>query len=92
MILSLLLPSLALRNFVLNEDLALDYDIGGLAVSATFIISVSVFCVVGYQVWRTSEGCVDHHVADITRGIRDSSGTTCKLLCLRHTLLHLLLD
>jgi hypothetical protein len=38
------------RNFVLNEDLALDYDIGGLAVSATFIISVTVFCVVGYQV------------------------------------------
>mmetsp|Transcript_13338 Transcript_13338/g.13831 ORF Transcript_13338/g.13831 Transcript_13338/m.13831 type:complete len:658 (+) Transcript_13338:26-1999(+) len=38
------------RNFVLNEDLALDYDIGGLAVSATFLISLSVFLVLGYQV------------------------------------------
>ncbi len=39
------------RNFVLNEDLALDYDIGGLAVSATFIIDVSVCCVFISQTW-----------------------------------------
>lgn len=31
------------RNFILNDDLALDYDIGGLAVSLTFLISISVF-------------------------------------------------
>lgn len=46
------IPLIYFRNFVLNEDLALDYDIGGLAVSATFIISVTVFFVVGYQVER----------------------------------------
>jgi len=34
---------------VLNDDLALDYDIGGLAVSATFLINVAVFLVVLYQ-------------------------------------------
>ena len=38
------------RNFVLNEDLCLDYDIGGLAVSATFLITVGVFCVLASQV------------------------------------------
>jgi len=37
------------RNFVLNEDLALDYDIGGLAVSATFLITVAVFCILASQ-------------------------------------------
>jgi len=31
------------RNFVLNEDLALDYDIGGLAVSFMFIVNICVF-------------------------------------------------
>ncbi len=40
------------RNFVLNEDLALDYDIGGLAVSATFLVDVLVFAVVVAQVFR----------------------------------------
>jgi len=40
------------RNFVLNDDLALDYDIGGLAVSATFIINLLVFFVLMTQTWR----------------------------------------
>ena len=42
------------RNFVLNDDLALDYDIGGLAVSATFLINVMVFVVLLVQVqeWK----------------------------------------
>lgn len=31
------------RNFVLNDDLSLDYDMGGLAVSATFLINVVLF-------------------------------------------------
>jgi len=31
------------RSFVLNDDLALDYDIGGLAVSAAFVVNVCVF-------------------------------------------------
>jgi hypothetical protein len=31
------------RNFVLNDDLSLDYDIGGLAVSATFLITLMLF-------------------------------------------------
>jgi len=30
------------RNFVVNDDLALDYDLGGLAVSLTFVINISV--------------------------------------------------
>jgi hypothetical protein len=38
------------RSFVLNEDLALDYDIGGLAVSATFTINIAVFIVLVVQV------------------------------------------
>jgi hypothetical protein len=38
------------RNFVLNDDLSLDYDSGGLAVSATFIIDVFVFCILFSQV------------------------------------------
>jgi hypothetical protein len=38
------------RNFVLNDDLALDYDIGGLAVSATFLINIMVFVVLLVQV------------------------------------------
>ena len=40
------------RNFVLNDDLALDYDIGGLAVSATFVINVAVFLVLIVQTWQ----------------------------------------
>lgn len=38
------------RNFVLNDDLSLDYDIGGLAVSATFLINVFVFLILMSQV------------------------------------------
>ena len=37
------------RNFVLNDDLALDYDIGGLAVSFTFVINLSVVFVLLMQ-------------------------------------------
>jgi hypothetical protein len=37
---------------VLNEDLALDYDIGGLAVSASFLVDVAVFAVIVIQVSR----------------------------------------
>lgn len=37
------------RSFVLNDDLALDYDIGGLAVSATFIVNLLVFLTVIIQ-------------------------------------------
>jgi hypothetical protein len=40
------------RNFVLNEDLALDYDIGGLAVSAMFVVNVSIFVVVVSQLYH----------------------------------------
>jgi hypothetical protein len=38
------------RNFVLNDDLSLEYDIGGLAVSATFIIVIMVFFILLAQV------------------------------------------
>lgn len=46
------------RNFVLNDDLSLDYDIGGLAVSATFLIAITLFGalisqVQGVVVWRS---------------------------------------
>ena len=40
------------RNFVLNDDLALDYDLGGLAVSLTFVINVSSVMVVIIQTFR----------------------------------------
>jgi hypothetical protein len=40
------------RNFVLNDDLAIDYDIGGLAVSATFIINLLIFFVLVSQTYR----------------------------------------
>lgn len=40
------------RNFVLNDDLALDYDLGGLAVSLTFVINVSSVMVVIIQTCR----------------------------------------
>jgi hypothetical protein len=38
------------RNFVLNDDLSLDYDIGGLAVSATFLIAITLFAALISQV------------------------------------------
>jgi hypothetical protein len=44
------LSRVANRNFILNEDLALDYDTAGLAVSATFAMGVSVFVVLLVQV------------------------------------------
>ncbi|KAJ1432800.1 hypothetical protein B484DRAFT_394774 [Ochromonadaceae sp. CCMP2298] len=40
------------RNFVLNDDLSLDYDIGGLAVSATFIITLLLFSMFLSQICR----------------------------------------
>ena len=38
------------RNFVLNDDLSLDYDMGGLAVSATFLIALTLFAALITQV------------------------------------------
>ncbi len=38
------------RNFVLNDDLSLDYDIGGLAVSVTFLINLLLFVTLTSQV------------------------------------------
>jgi len=63
------------RNFVLNEDLALDYDIGGLAVSATFLIDVTVFSVLVVQLWR--EGFL---------ALLDSPGSYCAYMCLYLTM------
>jgi hypothetical protein len=40
------------RNFILNEDLALDYDTAGLAVSATFAMGVFVFVILMVQLYR----------------------------------------
>lgn len=39
-----------LRSFVLREDLSLDYDVGGLGVSATFLIVLASFVVAIAQV------------------------------------------
>lgn len=39
-----------LRSFVLREDLSLDYDVGGLGVSATFFIVLASFVVAIAQV------------------------------------------
>lgn len=41
-----------LRSFVLREDLSLDYDVGGLGVSATFFIVLASFVVAIAQVSR----------------------------------------
>ena len=38
------------RNFVLNDDLSVDYDMGGLGVSATFLISIIIFMIFLTQV------------------------------------------
>ena len=35
---------------MLNDDLSLDYDLGGLAVSASFILDMAVFIVLVSQV------------------------------------------
>lgn len=63
------------RNHVLNDDLALDYDIGGLAVSATFIINVMVFLTVVVQTYR--EGF---------RAMLEPPGSYCAYACLYITL------
>eukprot|EP00428_Durinskia_dybowskii_P066072 CAMPEP_0170368682 /NCGR_PEP_ID=MMETSP0117_2-20130122/7582_1 /TAXON_ID=400756 /ORGANISM="Durinskia baltica, Strain CSIRO CS-38" /LENGTH=555 /DNA_ID=CAMNT_0010623355 /DNA_START=869 /DNA_END=2536 /DNA_ORIENTATION=- len=41
-----------IRTFVLNDDLSLDYDIGGLAVSATFLITITLFAALISQIYR----------------------------------------
>ncbi|CAM9479251.1 unnamed protein product [Ectocarpus sp. 12 AP-2014] len=41
-----------LRSFVLREDLSLDYDVGGLGVSATFFIVLASFVVAVAQIVR----------------------------------------
>lgn len=46
------------RNFVLNDDLSLDYDIGGLAVSLTFLINLSVFVILLLQLLREGSSAV----------------------------------
>jgi hypothetical protein len=63
------------RNHVLNDDLALDYDIGGLAVSATFVINVMVFLTVVVQTYR--EGF---------QAILEPPGSYCAYACLYITL------
>ncbi|CAM9795574.1 unnamed protein product, partial [Phaeothamnion confervicola] len=42
----------SVRSFVLSEDLSLDYDIGGLGVSATFFIVLTSFVVAVVQICR----------------------------------------
>lgn len=46
------------RSFVLNDDLAIDYDIGGLAVSGAFLINIVVFLVLIFQVHFKFLNCV----------------------------------
>lgn len=64
------------RNFVLNEDLALDYDIGGLAMSLTFVIAISVFTTALIQCFR--EG--------LLAAIMEPPGSYCAYACLYVTL------
>lgn len=40
------------RSFILNDDLGLDYDSAGLAVSATFVIGLGNLVVLLMQVYR----------------------------------------
>lgn len=61
------------RNFVLNDDLSLDYDIGGLAVSATFLINLMVFVILVVQIIR--EGW--SHTA-----LLESPGSYCAYACM----------
>lgn len=42
------------RNYVLNDDLSLDYDIGGVAVSATFLMDCFIFMILIIQVGLSS--------------------------------------
>lgn len=46
------------RNFILNEDLALDYDTAGLAVSATFVMGIIVAVVLLVQTAREGFGAI----------------------------------
>eukprot|EP01038_Epipyxis_sp_PR26KG_P008880 gene8880-11977_t len=59
------------RNFVLNDDLSLDYDMGGLAVSATFLIGLVVFFILMTQFIK------DGHDA-----ILEPPGSYCAYACM----------
>ena len=63
------------RNFVLNDDLALDYDLGGLAVSLTFAINLTVVFVLLIQTTR-----------DGFRAILEPPGSYCAYACLYITM------
>lgn len=63
------------RNFILNDDLAVDYDTGGLAVSATFIINIMTFIVLSMQTYR--EGF---------QAIMEPPGSYCAYACLYITM------
>jgi len=59
------------RNFVLNDDLSIDYDSGGLAVSATFLTDIFVFIILMGQIYR--EG----HTA-----VLEAPGSYCAYACM----------
>lgn len=42
----------ACRNFVLNNDLSIEYDMGGLAMAMTFQLDIIMFSVVCYQTYH----------------------------------------
>ena len=63
------------RSFVLNDDLAIDYDLGGLAVSATFLINIVVFFVLIAQTYR--EGL---------KAMMEPPGNYCAYACLYITM------
>ena len=63
------------RTFVLNDDLAIDYDLGGLAVSATFLINVILCMVLCTQVYR--EGF---------QAMMEPPGSYCAYACLYITM------
>ena len=45
----------------MNEDLSLDYDIGGLAVSASFLLDLTVFMILLTKVEHcTASYCICH--------------------------------
>ena len=55
----------ACRNFVLGNDISIDYDVGGLAMGAAFMLDITVFVIVCVQV---SEMCYVLLVSNIYRG------------------------
>jgi len=63
------------RSFVLNDDLALDYDIGGLAVSAAFVINLLVFVVLVGYTWSDGFGTM-----------MEPPGSYCAYACLYITM------